>query len=165
MNHRSTNTGLFWALFPVVLLGSLVGMVLFSVHVAVSDPSFAVEEKYYSRATTWDEQLAANRRSSALGWRSNVVTATSPSGQTNLMVSLVDRDGHPVQGANIDVEAFAVARSRRVVRAALHEEAAGQYRASLPTDHAGRWQLSLDATRGEDRFASTVRRDLPEATR
>jgi len=150
----------FWASVPVVLLGSLVATVLGFVHVALSDPSFAVEDRYYAKALSWDEHLAAERRSAALGWRASVLTARAASGDTDLEVTLVDRDGRPVQGAHLDVEAFSILRARRVIRTTFVENTPGDYRAHVVTERAGRWELSMDATRGKDRFTSTVYKDL-----
>jgi nitrogen fixation protein FixH len=160
MTLSEKNKARIWASVPVVLLGGLVTTVLGLVHVALSDPSFAVEDRYYTKALSWDEHLAAERRSASLGWRASVLTARAPNGETDLTVTLVDRDGRPVHGARIDGEAFAVARSRRVVRTAFVEAAPGDYRAHIVTDRGGRWEISMDARREKDRFSSTTVKDL-----
>lgn len=150
----------FWAGVPIVLLGGLVATVLGFVHIALSDPGFAVEDRYYKKALSWDEHLAAERRSAALGWKAALETTRAPSGDTDIVLSLVDRDGRPVTDARIETEAFAVARSRRVIRAAFVQSAPGSYRAHLMTDRGGRWSFSLDATRRDDRFTATLVKDL-----
>jgi nitrogen fixation protein FixH len=160
MTLSEENKARFWASVPVVLLGGLVATVLGFVHVALSDPSFAVEDRYYAKALSWDEHLAAERRSASLGWRASVLTARAPNGDTDLTLTLIDRDGRPVQGARVEVEGFAVARSRRVIRTTFLEGAPGNYRAHLVTDRGGRWELSMDASRGVDRFTSTTVKDL-----
>jgi nitrogen fixation protein FixH len=163
MTLSEKNKARFWASVPVALLGGLVATVLGFVHVALSDPSFAVEDRYYTKALSWDEHLAAERRSAALGWHASVLTARAANGDTDLTVKLVDRDGLPVHGARVDAEAFAVARSRRVVRTTFVESAPGDYRAHVVTDRGGRWELSMDASRGKDRFTSTTVKDLEAA--
>ena len=50
MTLSEKNKARLWASVPVVLLGGLVTTVLGFVHVALSDPSFAVEDRYYSKA-------------------------------------------------------------------------------------------------------------------
>ena len=135
-------------------------MVLWAVHMALTDPSFAVQDRYYSKALLWDEQVAAERRSTALGWRADVSTYRDLAGSTDVAVSLVDRDGHPVHGARIGMEAFSVARSNRIVRTSFVEGVAGEYHARVVTERGGRWELSVDATRGADRFTSTIHQDL-----
>jgi nitrogen fixation protein FixH len=150
----------FWASVPVVLLGGLVTTVLGFVHIALADPSFAVEDRYYAKALSWDERLAAERRSVALGWRANILSARAPGGDTDLRLTLADREGRPVQGAHIDLEGFPVVRSRRVVRTVFVEGAPGDYRARVVTDRGGRWELTMDASRGRDRFTATLHEEL-----
>jgi nitrogen fixation protein FixH len=152
----------FWSLVPVMLLGGLVTTVLGFVHVALSDPSFAVQDRYYSRALSWDEHLAAERRSAELGWHAELFATRAADGATTLALTLTDRDGRPVKGARIEMDGFAVARSRSVVRATFTERQTGGYEAHFVSPRGGRWEFSLDAAREDARFTTTVRADIEE---
>ncbi|HVW27393.1 MAG TPA: FixH family protein [Polyangiaceae bacterium] len=153
-------TGTFWALFPVVLLGSLVAVEFVLVHEALSDPSMAVEDRYYAKALAWDERRASERESARLGFHADVSLKDAGNGAADVSLSLVDRTGAPVGGAVVEIEAFAVARAAHVVRGALVQGSDGTYRATLPLDRPGRWEISVKAARGADRFTAVLRRDL-----
>lgn len=153
-------SGTFWALFPVVLLGSLVAVELVLVHEALSDPSMAVEDRYYAKALAWDERRAAERESARLGFHADVALKDAGNGAAEVSLSLVDKTGAPARGAIVDLEAFAVARAGHVVHGRLTEGPDGIYRARLPLDRPGRWEIAVAAVRGADRFTTTLRRDL-----
>jgi nitrogen fixation protein FixH len=155
--------GTFWAFVPVGLLGGLITTVLGLVHVALTDPGFAVQDRYYSRALSWDEHLAAERRSAALGWRAELSAVRVPGGTVEVTLKLTGRDGRAVDGARADVAAFSVARSRKVVRAVFLKTREGSYRARLHAERGGLWDFAVDAARGADRFTYGVRRDVSEA--
>lgn len=155
--------GSFWALVPVVLLGSLVALQLLLVRLVLSDASFSVEKSYYSKALDWDETRARELASAKLGWNVDAVVAVHGT-ETEIAVALFDRTGSALHGATVDVEAFAVARADRVVRSKLREDPDGSYRARLPMDRAGRWEFALRASRGTEHFRDVFRRDLTTGT-
>ena len=154
------NGGL-WALFPVAILAPLVGGQLYLVHRALSDPSFAVEDRYYAKAVSWDTGVAERKASERLGWRAHGNVRVAPGRQASASLELTDREGLPVTGAHVEAEAFAVARSGRVVHATLPETKPGAYEGALAADRPGLWELSFQVTRGADRFTSVVRVDVP----
>jgi nitrogen fixation protein FixH len=162
MSTSIVQKGTFWALVPVVLLGGLVVTMLGFVHLALSDPGFAVRDRYYSKALSWDEQIAGDRRSAELGWRAELETVRVADGATELALAIRDREGKPVRGARIDVNAFSVARSRRIVRSTFTERTDGGYGARLAMDRGGRWEFAIDATQGPNRFSIVIRRDMAE---
>jgi len=82
-------------------------------------------------------------------------------GGARLVARVLDRVGAPVDGARVDVEAFASARATRVTKAALESLGAGRYAVFLPSARPGLWELRLRATRGQDVFTQTLSRDLP----
>lgn len=160
---KRIDKGTFWAFVPVALLGGLITTVLGLVHIALTDPGFAVQDRYYSRALSWDEHLAAERRSAALGWRAELTAVRVPGGTMDVTVKLVDRGERVIDGALVEVAAFSVARSRKVVRATFVKTPDGAYRARFPAERGGLWDFSIEATRGTDRFTYGVRKDVPEA--
>ena len=167
MNNEASITakGRFWAFFPVMIIAPLVSGLLYLVHRAASDPSFAVEDRYYAKAVSWDEKLAERRANDALGWQTSSGVSGAPNAVRDVSLRIVDREGRPVAGARVEVEAFPVARSSRVTHAVLSEIAPGSYLGALEASRAGLWELSFRATRGSDRFTTVARKDLPELVR
>jgi nitrogen fixation protein FixH len=159
-----TGSGRFWAFFPVMILAPLMGGLLYLVHRASSDPSFAVEDRYYAKAVTWDARLAERRANDALGWQARSGVSASKATR-DVSLQLVDREGRPVVGARVEVDAFAVARSSRIVHGVLSETAPGSYEGGLDASRPGLWELTFRATRGSDRFTTVTRSDLPEIVR
>lgn len=155
----------FWPALVVALLGAVVVADAVMIWVAVSDPSFAVEEDYYPRAVAWDETMAARRRSDALGW--SVRWALAPqapgAGGTEVTAILVDRSGAPVEGARVTLETFHNARAATVLRAELRAIGDGRYAAVLPMRRPGLWEMRLDARRGDDRLVDVATEELPGA--
>ncbi|HET7903794.1 MAG TPA: FixH family protein, partial [Candidatus Eisenbacteria bacterium] len=71
-----------------------------------------------------------------------------------------DREGAPVSGADVRVEAIHNLDSDRRVKSSLRESGPGRYEAALPLGHRGLWELRFDATRGSERYVVSLRRDL-----
>lgn len=162
MARRFVQSGRFWALFPAILLTSLVTTVLLLVRTALSDPAMAVDDGYYDKALAWDARRTAERQSAQLGFRADANLTRFARNDSAIAVTIVDRTGAPVRGASVTVDAFAIVRSNQVVHATLHEEPDGIYRARLPMNRLGLWELSLTAQRGDERFVTVLRRDLLE---
>jgi len=161
MPTRRDRRGWQWPLIVVALLvggaGANVGLML----VAASDASFAVEPDYYQKALHWDETMAQQARSAALGW--SVVATFEPAarpGEVKLTARVTDRAGDPIEGARVAVETFHSARARHVLTAALGPEAAGRYSATLPLDRPGVWEVRLRVERGSQVFTRTLVQDL-----
>jgi nitrogen fixation protein FixH len=157
--------GRFWAFFPAMILGPMVAGLLYLVHRASSDPSFAIEDRYYAKAVSWDEKLAQRRANDALGWQVHSHVSAGPRSIRDVALQIVDREGHPVTGARVEIDAFAVARSSSVVHAVLPEIAPGSYLGALPVSRPGLWELTFRAARENDRFTTVIRNDLPEVVR
>jgi hypothetical protein len=150
-----------WAFVPIVLLVFLGMIQLVLVRKAVGDPSFAIQDRYYAKAVSWDAQKAQEAQNARLGWRLNGDWAALPRGEVELVLQPVDAAGMRLLGLRIEVEAFAIARSSSVVRATFVEGPEGEYRAPLRTLRSGIWELSFTAARGGDRFTMAKRVELP----
>jgi nitrogen fixation protein FixH len=145
-------------------LAETVGVNVWVMHLARSDPSFAVEADYYARAVHWDDELAQRRRNEALGWQAAPSLARDAGESTLLRVRLTDAAGRPLGDAAVAVEAFAVARSARVERATLAPapgEAPGAYDGRLRMAQPGLWELRVVATRNGERFTAVRRVEAP----
>jgi nitrogen fixation protein FixH len=144
--------------WPFVLAGLLAAGVAANVYLLVrasTDPSFSVEPDYYAKAVAWDAHAEQLRKDADLGWKADLST-----GAEGVVVRLSDRDGRPVAGARVDIEAFALARGNQVVRGSLIEAADHAYRAELPVRRPGLWEFRLTAVRDADTFTAVVQQDV-----
>lgn len=154
-------SGRAWAFVPAGLLVSLLGFQAILLRGAFSDPSFAVEERYYARAASWDATMAQDRENARLGWSARSALHRGASDRGELIVSLTTADGSPLAGATVAAEAFSIARSGTRVRAPLTELASGRYGAPIPVPRGGLWEVSLVVTRDAERFTHVTRLDVP----
>jgi nitrogen fixation protein FixH len=152
-----------WPYVPVVLLGTMIGGLLVLARVASDDPSFAVERDYYAKALAWDATREQERENERLGWRLDVETLRGGPGSVELVARLVDQSGAQVERAELQVEAFHNARAAHVLAARLAETDVA-YRAELPIERAGIWELRFTARRGSDKFTQIVRAEIGRET-
>jgi len=151
-----------WALVPVALLLSSALGVGWMAIVAVRDPHFAIEPDYYQKAIGWDRTQAQAATNQRLGY-----TITAPGvvkfdvhGLASLELTIRDRNGQPVTGAQLTARAFANAYSGKLLHVGFEEQAAGRYRAKFAVDHPGQWVLQLAGSLGGELFTADVRADL-----
>lgn len=111
-----------------------------------------IEPDYYRKAVAWDSTMAQRDRNAALGWQLDAALAAG-----TLSVRLTDRDGAPLEGAAIAVEAVHN-RAARPLRAQLTARGA-EYGVALPLAHPGLWELRFDVLRDGARFTQVVRLD------
>jgi nitrogen fixation protein FixH len=145
--------------WPAIVIGMLTVHVLaclFFIYLATSDPSFAVEEDYYQKAVGWDEKRAQDRRNAVLGWQValQVEPAATVAHDPVLRVVLTDRQGRPIDGARLAVEAFPVARADRIQRLTGAGSGAGVYGAPVSIRRPGRWEFRVVAELDDDRFTT-----------
>jgi len=149
-----------WPTIIVTVLGGYIVFGLVAARVASHDPNFAIEPDYYRKAVAWDSALAQARRSAALGWR--LIPTLGPTGDGTaalLAFNVRDSAGAIVMDAHVSVEARQVAHADDLVRATLAMRDDGAYAAQLPLARPGLWEFRVVATRGADRFATSVRMD------
>lgn len=157
-----TNKGWYWPWLLGGLMALVLGVNLGFVYVAVSDPSFAVEQDYYQKALDWDHKRDQDRINAELGWTVDFeVAPPAPDGSRRLLARLTDGRGAPVEGALVHVEAFHNARAGLVLEADLSPAADGSgYSAPLPLRRPGLWELRLEARLGGQRFTHTTVEEL-----
>jgi len=158
----STKGGRGWIAAVVLILGTTVAANFYVMHLAGDDPSFAIEPDYYDRALHWDDELAQRERNARLGWRA-APTLDAASAPGTVHVRLADAAGVPVRDATVRVSAFPIARSAQLAEATLSPLADGAYAAPFPVQRSGAWEVRVEAVRGEDRFTSVHRLDVPAA--
>lgn len=159
---------LFWKLFPVALLVTSSAGWLMMVSIAVDDPGFAVEADYYKKASSYDEVIAQRSLNQKLGFQARLTRFdVDASGKTVAELSLRDRTGAPLSGAQVQVEAFHNARARHIEELRAKELEPGLYQFVFKSRRLGLWELRLEV-RKEGRFTKTFRPELrprsPEGT-
>jgi nitrogen fixation protein FixH len=159
--------GWYWPFLLVGLLASGVGANLYFMSRAVSDPSFAVEPDYYAKAIAWDAHQTQARDNAALGWTLalDVAAADPGTGRARVVASLLDRNGLPVRGLTVALEAFHNARASQVVKATLAETAEHAYAADVAVSRPGFWEFRVAAARGTEVFTAVVDQDAPGVLR
>lgn len=153
--------GSAWPIAVGVILGACVAANIWLIRIANADPSFAIEENYYQRAVHWDDEMAQQRRNTALGWHllPSLSGIDRDSGGAELRVALRDAAVAPLAGAAITVRAVHLARASQPIDATLLADAAGGYSAVLPIRRAGLWELRFEVRRGSERFTAIERLD------
>lgn len=155
----SDKQGRFWAAVPAMLLGTLTGGLAIVAWITTRDPSFAVERDYYAKAVNYDQhrdQVETNRK---LGWQVDVQTRAAGS-SIELDATVGDSRGRPVKDAAIQVEAFPIARSAKVLTTNFTTRAGDAQQARLPLVTSGLWELRFTVDAQNQRFTQTIRRDI-----
>ena len=156
----------FW---PAVIVGLLmlgVGANVGLLIVASSDPSFAVESDYYAKAVRWDEKRAQDAANDALNWNLTLSTETTVDAGVPVVqvgVHLTDRDGAPVDGAEVSLETFHLARSADPLRATPEAAGPGWYVARVPMRRPGLWEFRFEITRGTEHFTERMQQEVRTA--
>jgi nitrogen fixation protein FixH len=160
---RPDARGWLWPLgLTLALALSAGGNVVFMI-VASRDASFSVEPDYYRKALDWDRTMAQEAANRALGWTATVDEAAPAARGRRLVLRLRDRDGEPVDGAEVTLEARHGARAADVVHGRLVDVGQGRYAAELLLARAGLWELRVRAERGAQVFTRRLAADLPPA--
>lgn len=149
-----------WPVAIVTVLTAYVAFGLIAARIATNDPNFAVEPDYYRKAVMWDSTLAESRRSEALRWRLIPVLGPVKNGApSTLALDVRDSAGAIVKGAHVSVEARQIAYAENVTSATFGERGDGDYAAQMSLGRPGLWEFRILATRGTDRYETTLRMD------
>jgi nitrogen fixation protein FixH len=154
------------SLWPWMIGAALAVQVVSSlvvVAVATRDASYAVEEDYYQKAIDWDSKRAQDRANAELGWALDYdLSAPSlPGERPQLEVRLRDRDGAPIDGAAVELEAFPNIDSGSIIRLQLADSGeGGTYSAGPDMRRDGLWEMRFTVTRGADTFTYRETRHL-----
>lgn len=150
-----------WPAFVVALLLLGIGSAFEALFAARSDGGAQIVENYYDEALSFDETRAAQVASDALGWTAEVSVGACEGGLCPVEVAVRDRGGAPIDNLTGVVRASRPQDATAVARLPLSpSETPGVYRQLMPIARAGLWDFAIDAQRGDDRFLTTVRRDL-----
>jgi nitrogen fixation protein FixH len=157
----SNSSGKFWALVPVLLLGSMLVGLGTAAYVAIDDPHFALEPNYYDKAVHWDQAQADSRKSAALGLQLTLAPLSADvAGKVRVELTALDRASAPLEGAVVELDAFPNAFASHVQHVTLRETRPGVYSGELVRSVPGLWELRLSVKRGADTFRQVLRRDV-----
>jgi nitrogen fixation protein FixH len=147
--------GLHWPVIVVLILGGSVSMHLVILAKATGDPSFVIEKDYYEQATRWDATQEERRASEALGWKVDArARAVGP--DLEVEIAVTDAAGRPIEGADVWVKGFAIARSAAVAHATLDFDDT-RYRGRLDHGRPGLWDLDVEVRLHDQRFLTKKR--------
>ena len=154
--------GFAWALAPVALLGTMFVGWGVMISLALDDPAFAIEPDYYDKAVHFDEHRAEARESRELGWSLEVRPQLDAEG-AQVLVTLRDREQHPIHSANVKATVFHNARSSQWRQIEFRDVGRGRYTQRLAPWRPGLWELRFEVQHGGQRFLQVSRLSLGDA--
>ncbi len=158
-----TPSGWQWPALIFAILGLYVVVNFVMFQVASQQTQDTVETDYYKKAVAWDQTMEQQRENLRLGWQVRMQPAlTVAQGRDAVVVkaAITDAGGNALDGAVVEVEAFANALSSARTTVRLTPAEKGIYTATLPLTIRGLWEFRFAVTRGTDRFTSVVRHDV-----
>lgn len=153
--------GAAWPIAITVVLALTVGANVFLLRVATEPNAYATEPDYYRKAVAWDSTAAAERASTATGWRCDAAIVAQGR-SLEIRLRLVDAAGAPVSGAAVRVTAIHNLAAATPSELTATPAADDGYVATLPAPRAGLWELRVAASRGGEHFTADLRREAPE---
>lgn len=146
-----------WATYkwPAMVVGLLTAVAIFDLSVLIvakADPSFAVEEDYYARAASWDEQQRKNAESN---WSIDLKVAGE-----EVSITVLDAAGAVVDGAAVKIRARHNARSAQVQEVAAKGRGRGVYSAPLALNRPGIWLFAVSIEREGLSSRTDLRREI-----
>jgi nitrogen fixation protein FixH len=154
-DENATSSGFnLWPGLVIAMLGGQIILMLVMVYMATSDRSFAVEPDYYRKAIRWDETVAEHRVSNQLGWRIKLSVADETDIYKNRDIdcTITDKAGRPIEGASVEMIAFAHARGSQRTELTLDPIAAGHYSSRLRVPRGGKWEFRIVVRRAEQTY-------------
>jgi hypothetical protein len=153
--------GWYWPwLIGALLVATVAGQGVM-LYAAASDDTMSIEPDYYKKAVAWDSTAALDSVSALLHWKADVKISGAGVSGGDLVVILTDAAGDRVADAHVKVIAIHNLDGKRHIEAVLDQSADGRYSAHMPLDHAGLWEVRVQAERGADHFRTTTRAEAP----
>ncbi|MEZ6095465.1 MAG: FixH family protein [Pirellulaceae bacterium] len=135
--HRMLWTGIILSFF-------LIQAVIWTIAITLTanDPSHVIVDGYDQDPKTMEAERQEMLASRALGWHANfeIKVLDEIFGRNELRLSLTDRDGKPISGANISLRVFHNALASEVQEVSMNEtEERGVYIADAMMRKSGWW--------------------------
>ncbi len=137
-----------WRLFPWVLAGTMGIVIAVNVVLVVTAlRSFpgAAAGNGFALSNAYNQVLADEIKQEALGW--SVLLGLDDTQRPTL--TLTDRDGHPLDGTDVDANAARPIGPPQTTPLAMHAVNGGLYLSDI-TLARGQWDLTLQVRRGDD---------------
>ncbi|WP_222184822.1 FixH family protein [Geminicoccus harenae] len=142
-----------------IVLGSLAAFALvvlamngFLITMAVKTWRGLAVDSPYERGLSYNQTLEQVRAQTALGWQVEVAFRASAPSEGKLDVTLRDKAGQPISGAELEVVLVRPTQAGSDFRAYLNGVGSGVYQAELAFPAAGVWDAYLAARAGEDSY-------------
>lgn len=146
-----------WPGLLITLFGGHLLLMFVMAYVATTDGSFAIEPDYYQKALNWDETAAQLRENDRLGWSANIELDDDVSvlGHRTVRCVAADRQGNPMDDAQVDLIVFHHAHGNDRTPISLKAVGDGKYETTLRLAYDGLWEFRLVIHRGSDMFTCT----------
>jgi|688.fasta_scaffold06334_6 nitrogen fixation protein FixH len=144
----------FWLTVICVILGSNIGMGIFAIYLATSDPSQAVIPNYYRKGLEWDKTKAILSNSENLGWSIHVAISpdTDNASYRTIRLTVLGRDGKTIEKASGNLLLFHHAHAMQLQELALTEIYSGVYECHAQMAASGNWDMTLQLVQGVNEF-------------
>lgn len=150
--------------WPVLVTAALlftVGVNVVMLFAAGGDPNGSVvEPDYYRKAVDWDRTMARRAASDRLAWTSTVTLGPVVDGQRLVVLALRDSAGAAVRDADVTVTLIHNLEASTPVQGALSARD-DVYAGGLAAARGGQWEVRVEARRGTERYAATMRAEAP----
>ncbi len=156
-----------WPWIIIALLGGHVVLMSIAVTMAERDKHFAVVPDYYQKAVHWDQEQDQLRASHDLGWRVQILPASTidPTGQRRVTFFVTDKDSKPIDNAVVEVSYFHHAHGDQTHTKTLSQSTAGRYDETLPMRYAGLWEFHFTVTAAGKSFVQSNTQWIDNASR
>ncbi|MCC6675834.1 MAG: FixH family protein [Phycisphaerales bacterium] len=149
-----------WPNAVYALIGMNLIVVAVTIYAANRDPSFAVEPNYDTKALEWNKTAAQIEANQRLGWTLAVENWPVARGGQNLTIRLTDSVGRPLEGATVELTAFASVRASTRLTATLIPSGPGVYTGPLPIGRSGLWEFRFTVKRGPETFTRSIEQEI-----
>ena len=144
----------FWVGFICLLLGSNLGMGVFAIYLASSDPANSIIPNYYQKGLDWDKTKAKLAASDELGWSVEVaISPDTPNAvRRTITLTVLDRQGSPVEKGAGNIALFHHAHGKDLQELGLEEIHPGVYQTTALMGPQGKWDITLNLRQNETEF-------------
>lgn len=149
-----------WPNAVYALIGMNLIVVAVTVYAANHDPSFAVEPDYDTKALEWNKTAAQIASNQKLGWTLAVDNWPAARSGQNLTIRLTDSVGRPLEGAAVELTAFASIRASTRLKATLAPAGPGVYTGPLAIGRSGLWEFRFIVKRGPDTYTRSLEQEI-----